>query len=149
MFAITLVTDLKGLRLARYAIASLILSQDSDFRIHLHTDGFDLAEDDPIRWLASSRDRVLEGHRLSSHEFADMRTAAHISPAQFLKFAAIRPLIGQYDRVLYIDTDLLFFRSVPFETFAMGGHPVAAVHDVAEISGITSDTFQKRSAANG
>jgi lipopolysaccharide biosynthesis glycosyltransferase len=149
MIALTLVTDQKGLRLARYAITSFLLAQRGPCDIHLYCDGFELAPDDPLFAIANQHGRSLQAHSLSGSAFSHFNTAAHISTTQFLKFRAIEPLLAGYDRVLYADTDLLFFEDLPLAEFDMQGHPLAAVYDVAEVNGITSPDFAQRCHDNG
>lgn len=147
--AVIFVTDARGRDLARLAVASFVLSQSWPCDLHLACDGFALDPDDPLRGLCAGRGRDLRTPALSSSDYAGMRSAGHISRAQFLKLAAVEPLLEGYERVLYVDTDFLFLRDMPAHRADLGGRPLGACFDVAEAGAITDPDFLGNCARTG
>ncbi|WAJ27051.1 glycosyltransferase family 8 protein [Antarcticirhabdus aurantiaca] len=147
--ALSLVTDLNGSKLANFAIASFILSQSKPVDIHLYQDGYKRQPHERLAELATSRGFKIQTHELSSDQFNGYRSAKHITKTQFLKFIAVKDLLGEYERVLYSDTDILFMRDLDLNSVDFGGCPLAACFDVAEVSGITNDQFAANCERNG
>ncbi|TDL81104.1 hypothetical protein E2L08_07130 [Palleronia sediminis] len=147
--AAVFVTDERGRDLARFSVASFALTQGWPCDIHLACDGFALPSDDPLRALCAERGIAFHTPALSSSGYAGLKSAAHISAAQFLKFAAVAPLTGRYRRVLYSDTDFLFLRDMPAHEVDLGGQPLGACFDVAEAGAITDPAFVRNCRAHG
>lgn len=148
-FAITLVSDERGIDLAKFALASFFLSQDANIDAHLYCDGFQIDRKDPIFALARSRGFKLTAHEVSSRNFGTFKTARHITRTQFLKLVSVKDLLPVYDRVLYADIDLLFFHALDLAAVNFQGKRIAASFDVAEVSGITNADFAANCATHG
>lgn len=140
--ALTFLTDRRGLDLARFSIASFVLSQRQGCDIHLTCDGFTLPLNDALRTLCSDRGFELIAHVESSDRYCGMRTANHISRTQFLKLASVQNIVNDYSRVVYVDTDFLFLDEMQLAETDFGDNPLAACYDVAEASGITDPEFR-------
>lgn len=143
------ITDRRGLRLARHAVGSFALAHGGASDVRLYCDGFELAQDDPLTRLCASCGARFSTRPLSSASFAGLTTSAHISATSYAKFAALADAAKDFGRVLYADTDILFFAPLPLATVDLAEFPLAATHDVAETGGIVDPEFRRNCARNG
>jgi lipopolysaccharide biosynthesis glycosyltransferase len=133
--ALAMLTDRRGYRLARYAMASALLTQTEDFDPHLFVKDWDGPDpDDGVVALARRLGKPIHVTRLTDDAFADMQlqTATHITPTAYGKFAALELLSDRYDRALYADTDILFYDPISLNAIDFCGNPIAAVNDLAD-----------------
>ncbi|CAN5301185.1 hypothetical protein BH11PSE2_BH11PSE2_02900 [soil metagenome] len=148
--AITLITDQRGYGLARYALASILASQTDAYDLYLHCDGFEPPPaTDSLFDLARRVGRRLIMRGVSDATYEGYGTAGHISTTTLKKFSAVRDLAGDYERVLYADTDILHFDALPLSTEDFAGRPVAAVYDIAESTGLTDPAFTENCRRGG
>lgn len=137
--ALAMVTDQRGYRLARYAMASALLTQTDSYTPTLLLHGWDgPASDDGLLKLARRVGKPLELMRLDETAFDThgLWTAAHISKTTYMKLAAFERLSQTYDHALYVDTDVLFYEPVSLGTIDFRGNPLAAVYDLADCNAI-------------
>jgi len=142
------ITDKKGIDLARFSIASFVRSQTDNCAITLYCDGFALDENDPVQRYATKAGARFTTKPISSDPFKSQKTLGHISVTTFSKFTAAMDASRDFDRVLYSDTDILYFDALPLRSLDFRGFPIAAAYDVAETSGVTDPTFVANCAAN-
>lgn len=154
--AVCFLTDARGWPLARYAIASFILSQSNDYDIVLSCDGWpgpDAA--DPLLALARARGIRLETAVLAAPapendpSAVNMRVFGHITATVFRKLDAVLPLLPRYARVVYADIDILFLHDARLHAVDLGGNPIGAVIDYSICGDDVAGSFAARSRANG
>lgn len=130
--AILLITDRKGYPLARYAMASILASQDYAFDLLLFCNGWDGPDAaDGIHALARAAGRRLIVRPIGADREG---MASSIGRSKASKLDAVLSLADTHDRVLYADTDILFFDSLPLGTVDLGGRTMAAVRDFAPVN---------------
>jgi lipopolysaccharide biosynthesis glycosyltransferase len=133
--AIAMITDQKGYALARYALASVLLSQTHDYTPYLFVDRWDGPTDsDGLLHLGRSVGRPIEVVKFDTNVFGQMglKARSHVSLAAYLKFDALQYLSKRFDRALYADTDMLFYRSLDIAGVDFHGNPIGAVYDLGE-----------------
>jgi lipopolysaccharide biosynthesis glycosyltransferase len=128
--AFVYVIDERGFELATHSAISLVLSQRSPCDIHMFCYQFSptlssrlsaaLAELRATLTLHPIRDALVEQHQ----------TCGHVTTPSLLKVSAIEKLVGQCDRVIYLDHDLLVFDDLKIEDIEFGDVPIAAVIDM-------------------
>lgn len=120
------------------------MSQTEDYDLFLHCDRWDgPPQDDPLFALAVKFGRTLQIRVVENSAYDSYETASHISTTTLLKLEAVKNLVEIYDRVLYVDTDMLFFSALPLRGIDFKGNGLAAVIDVAEAGSITDPDFAK------
>jgi lipopolysaccharide biosynthesis glycosyltransferase len=130
--AIALVTDQPGYELARHAAVSIIMSQKSEYDLYVFCHKFEPPKQDPIFSYAASKAIRLEMLLITDKVSETFLTHGHITTATLLKFEAVDRLAKQYDRILYSDIDILFFKDIGIDTIDFQNKPLAAVVDVGE-----------------
>ena len=133
--AIAMITDQKGYALARYALASVLLSQTHDYTPYLFVDRWDGPTDaDGLLHLGKSVGRPIEVVKFDTNVFGQMnfKTTSHVSFSTYLKFDALRYLRERHDRALYADTDMLFYHPLDIAGIDFHGNPIGAVYDLGE-----------------
>jgi lipopolysaccharide biosynthesis glycosyltransferase len=139
--AVVYVIDEKGYDLARHAATSFILTQSSFQDAYLFCHNF----------LPNPSDRLIEvgrehGVRVHLNPIDNPHTETthgQITKTHFLKMEAVDRIAQSYDRVLYVDNDLLFFEEIFLEKINLEGLPVGAVYDIAETGCLTNPDFIK------
>jgi len=142
------ITDQVGLKSARYSIASFVETQAPGSSITLYCDGFTLEPNDVLNSISRSRGFHFQAKTISSAAFSKEPTSQHISAATFLKFSAAVDASRDFKRVLYSDTDVLYFVRADFEGFNLREQPLAAAYDVAETTSITDPQFKENCDRN-
>ena len=127
--AFVYVTDGRGFDLAKHSTMSLALSQPGLRDIFIFCYRF--VAELPSSYRAAMRAR---GIRLTLEDIGDPvlerhPTKGHVTTPTLLKLSAVQKLIGLYDRIVYLDNDMLVFADLRIETLAFGDAPVAAVID--------------------
>ena len=133
--AIAMITDEKGYALARYALASVLLSQTHDYTPFLFVDRWDgPTNEDGLLRLGKSIGRPVEVVKFDTNVFGQrgFKTKSHVSLAAYLKFDALRYLSKRFDRALYADTDMLFYQPLDIADVDFHGNPIGAVYDLGE-----------------
>jgi|WetSurMetagenome_2_1015567.scaffolds.fasta_scaffold16415_2 lipopolysaccharide biosynthesis glycosyltransferase len=134
--AITLVFDNKAFELAKYSLISAMLYGESGYHYCIFTHDFDVPADDPIFAIAGELGVTLKCRRIQQRRDVHGDRDARVTPASLLKIDAIDVLSKDYDRILYIDTDVLILDRLGLEGLAFDGHPIAAAYDMAEVIGM-------------
>lgn len=147
--AIAYVTDAYGYELVRHSAVSVMLTQGARHDVHVFCNGFLPAADDMLRTAAERAGVRLRFNPIDDIDPGAIRFGGHITRTCLLKLDAIDALCDSYDRVLYLDGDVLVFRDLALDQIAMDGHPIAAVHDIAECGGITDPAFHANCARTG
>jgi lipopolysaccharide biosynthesis glycosyltransferase len=137
--AVVYVVDEKGYELAQHAATSFILTQKGFQNAHLFCHNF----------LPNSSERLVmvgQKHGVQVHidpiaNPLSETTHSQISSTHFLKMEAVDRVVQAYDRVLYVDYDILFFEEILLEKINLEGYPVAAVYDIAETGCLTNPLF--------
>ena len=133
--AIAMITDQKGYALARYALASVLLSQTYDYTPFLFVDRWDgPTDEDGLLRLGRSIGRPVEVVKFDKNIFGQLgyKTRPHVSLAAYLKFDALQYLSKRFDRALYADTDMLFYQPLDISGIDFHGNPIGAVYDLGE-----------------
>lgn len=147
--AIAYVTDARGYELVRHSAVSVMLTQGARHDVHIFCNGFLPAADDTLHAAAERAGVTLRCSPIDDIDPGAIRFGSHITRTSLLKLDAIDALCDSYDRILYLDGDVLVFRDLALGEIAMDGHPVAAVHDIAECGGITDPEFRANCARTG
>jgi hypothetical protein len=149
-------TDARGWTLARYAIASFILSQSNNYDIVLTCDGWPGPDaTDPLLAIARAHEItlktvILEAPTPDKEPLARKgRLFGHITETTFRKMDAILGLLPHYARVVYADIDILFVRDARLHAVDLGGKSIGAVMDYAICGDDVAGSFAARSRANG
>jgi lipopolysaccharide biosynthesis glycosyltransferase len=124
------VTDKKGFELAGLSIMSVAMSQPRP--CHIHVSCYKFAPR-PDKRLLEALTRL--GAELSFSEIADVAleqhsTHGHVTTPALLKLAAVAQLTREYDRVVYLDNDILVFEDLKIGHLNFGAYPIAAVTDM-------------------
>jgi lipopolysaccharide biosynthesis glycosyltransferase len=139
--AVVYVIDEKGYELARHAATSFILTQASFQDVHLFCDSFSPSPSDRLTELG--RERGVRVHIEPIDNRHTEITQGQITKTHFLKLEAVDRIVKAYDRVLYVDNDILFFDEIFLERIDLEGLPVGAVYDIAETGCLTNPDFIK------
>lgn len=153
--ALVFVTDRRGLELTRHAIASAAVTQRSVRKSILFCVDF-LPEDDKglldgafargmqveMRPLAKMALPIADGRGDGAHN--------HVSATATLKIHAMASLVGEFDRLLYLDGDVLLMQDIGLPELEFAGKPIAAVYDIAKVGELPgSGGFHANCLANG
>ena len=126
--AFVYVTDEQGFELALHSALSLAISQPDPPTVHMFCYRFipDLGRLLPRG--AGSLNLIIDGigdERLEQHQ-----TSGHVTTPSLLKLLAIDKLSGAYDRIMFLDNDVLVFQDLRIASLEFGTAPIAAVLDV-------------------
>ncbi len=142
--ALAMVTDARGYCLARYAMASALLTQTEPFTPYLFIDRWDgPAETDGLLRLAQRLGSPLQIIRLTQNTYQDknFQVTKHLTRTAYQKFTAIQSLVGAHDRVLYADTDTIFYEPLPISQVDFRGNPIAAVFELSQTQEVGETGF--------
>jgi lipopolysaccharide biosynthesis glycosyltransferase len=128
--AFVYVTDECGFELARHSAASLALSQSEPCDIHIFCHQFSPT----VPWQFASAMADLRA-KLVFHDIGDTaveehQTHGHVTTPTLLKPLAVGKLVNDYDRIVYLDNDILVFDDLRVEKINFGRTPIAAVIDM-------------------
>lgn len=146
---IAYVTDARGYELVRHSAASVLLTQRTPHDLHVFCNGFMPAADDTLRAAAERAGVLLRFNPIDDIDPGAIRFGSHITRTSLLKLDAIDALCDSYDRILYLDGDVLVFRDLALGEIDLGAHPIAAAHDIAECGGITDADFRANCTRTG
>ena len=135
------VIDEKGYELARHAATSFILTQSNFQDIHVFCHKFLPSSSDRLIGVAQENNVRVHFEAIDDPQTESMATFGHITKTAYLKFEAIDRASQLYDRVLYVDHDILFFQNIFLEKIHLEGLPIGAVYDIADIGGLTDPNF--------
>jgi lipopolysaccharide biosynthesis glycosyltransferase len=124
------VTDKKGFELAGLSAISVALSQPRPCHIHVFCHNF--LPEGTSRW---SEEVVKLGAKLTFSQIGDAaveqyRTHGHVTTPTLLKLTAVAALVPDFDRVVYLDNDVLVFEDLKIGDLDFGSYPIGAVTDM-------------------
>jgi lipopolysaccharide biosynthesis glycosyltransferase len=128
--AFAYVTDERGLELARHSILSVALSQNRPCDFHVFCYQF---SPPPSPDFTAALDRLrasLVFHTISDLAMEQHKTWGHVTTPTLLKPAAVGALAGSYDRIVYLDNDIIVFEDMQIASIDFGQAPIAAVIDM-------------------
>lgn len=144
--AAVFVTDELYLEITRHAAAVFMINNENT-DVLIYCDGFQPPIDKALGIAASER-----GIQFSYHSMpGDARTLSldtHVTKTMLCKFHAINECLKYYDRVVYLDGDVLVLGPLPIRTLDFESHPVAAVYDIAEMGCMTDPRFMENVREN-
>jgi lipopolysaccharide biosynthesis glycosyltransferase len=139
--AVVYVTDKKGCELTWHAATSFMLSQSNFHDLYIFCHNFMPVSTDRLIKIGRENGVRVHFEPIDDPRIVDLKSVGHITKTTFLKFESIDRVAHAFDRVLYIDHDILLFEDLFLEKINLEEHPVGAVYDIAEISGITNPSF--------
>lgn len=128
--AFVYVTDERGFELVHHSALSLALSQPPPCNIHIFCYRFPPKPPALFQTAMASHNVVVTFHDISDAELENHQTCLHVTTPTLLKPLAVDRLVGQYDRIVYLDNDLLVFDKLGIEDIMFGQMPLAAVVDM-------------------
>jgi lipopolysaccharide biosynthesis glycosyltransferase len=139
--ALVYVIDQKGYDLARHAATSFMLTQ-SDF-CDLHVFCHNFMPDPADRLIEIGREKGVRVHLepIDDPLINGLNAVGRLPKTTFLKFESVNKIARAYDKVLYVDHDILFFENVFLEKVDLDGFPVGAVYDIAKVGDRTDRGF--------
>ncbi len=146
--AVALVLDSRAFELAKYSLISAMLHGESNHHYYIFSHNFDISEDDPIFTIARDMGVVLRCPRIRQDREILYNNDFRVTSTSLLKIDAIDILSKDYDKVLYIDPDVLIFDRLQIADLSFDSHPIAAVYDMAEVIG-TYDVVGMESKSAG
>jgi hypothetical protein len=144
--AVVYVIDEKGYELARHAATSFILTQAGFQDAYLFCHNFIPNPSDPLIEVGLKHGVRVHINPIESP--LNETTQSQLSKTHFLKMEAVDKIVKAFDRILYVDYDILFFEELFLEKVNLEGLPVAAVYDIAETGCLTNPDFIKNCRQN-
>lgn len=151
--AIVLVTDHRGLMLTEHAAAAAVVTQKGTREVVIFCHGFDPVPNATLVQRSAAVGatvvyRALEARRTDPARGYEATGAhAHVSSTALFKAHAIHELRGVYERVVYIDGDVLLMGDIGLEAIDFQSHPIAAVYDIALVGDLDeAEPFASRCA---
>jgi len=128
--AFVYVTDEIGFELARHSAVSLALSQSEPCDIHIFC--YQFSPRVPRRFSDAMADlrANLIFHDIGDTAVEEHQTHGHVTTPTLLKPLAVGKLVNDYDRIVYLDNDILVFDDFRIEKINFGRTPIAAVIDM-------------------
>jgi lipopolysaccharide biosynthesis glycosyltransferase len=123
-------TDAGGLDLLRHSAVSLAMSQHRPCDIHIFCHRFRPAPSDRLHGALASLGATLTLHDIADAGLEQHQTCGHVTKPVLLRPGAVDRLAGDYDRIVYLDNDMLVFDDLGIEALEFGRLPVAAVIDM-------------------
>jgi lipopolysaccharide biosynthesis glycosyltransferase len=139
--AVVYVVDEKAYELARHAVTSFMLTQSGFQDAHVFCHNFSPSPSD--RLIDVGREHGVRVHLKPIDNPHTEFTRGQITKTHFLKMEAVDRIAQAYDRILYVDHDILFFDEIFLEKINLEGLPVGAVYDIAETGCLTDPDFIK------
>jgi lipopolysaccharide biosynthesis glycosyltransferase len=124
------VTDARGYDLLRHSAVSLALSQPAPCDIHVFCYDFLPPAHDALASALAELNANLTVAPLSDPALEQHETCLHVTKPSLLKLLAVERLVEDYDRVVFLDNDLLIFGDLRIDALQFGSRPIAAVTDL-------------------
>ena len=153
--ALVFLTDQRGFELTEHAAAAALITQGSIRHIIVFCVDFLPLEQTRLQEQAKNRDfafeyRPIDGVCSARVGYVASDAHSHVTSAALLKMAALNALSTEFDRALYVDSDVLLMQDFELAKIDFGGAAIAAVYDIARSGGLSSDPdFFERCAAYG
>ena len=124
------VTDAQGFDLAIISAASIGLSRSGPCDIIIFCHKF-TAQPQP----RLSAELLQRGIRLLFRQIEDTavdhhETHKHVTTPSLLKLRAVANLVSEYDRIVFLDNDVLTLQDLKLQELELGAYPIAAVIDM-------------------
>jgi lipopolysaccharide biosynthesis glycosyltransferase len=146
--AFVYVTDRSGYELAQHSAMSLVLSQPAPCAVQIFCYQFTPSPIAGFSELLAARGAILTVSPISNLAVEHHTTFGHVTTPTLLKLSAVAKLIRDYDRIIYLDNDILVFDDLKLGEVELGKYPIAAVIDMdLSATGVLRDT--KWAAAGG
>ena len=123
-------TDEGGFDLVRHSAMSLALSQKSPCSIHVFCYRFLPGSSDRLPAALRELGATLTLDRIEDAELERHETCLHVTKPALLRLLAMERLTALYDRIVYLDNDVLVFDDLGIEELDFGSSSVAAVVDM-------------------
>jgi lipopolysaccharide biosynthesis glycosyltransferase len=146
--AVVYVIDKNGYELARHAATSFLLTQSNFQDVHVFCHNFMPDPSDRLLKIAQETGVQVHIEPIDDPKLNEIKRNQYTTKAALLKFKAVNEIADAYDRVLYVDHDILFFEEVFLEKVNLEDFPVGAVYDLAEISGLANRSFAHNCGQN-
>jgi lipopolysaccharide biosynthesis glycosyltransferase len=124
------VTDKNGYELLQHSAISLVLSQPTSCNIHVFCYQFMPEPSDRFSARVTALGASVTFSQISNLEVEAHSTSGHVTTPTLLKLSAVAGLVEHYDRIIYLDNDILVFGDLQIESIVFGDAPVAAVIDM-------------------
>lgn len=152
--AILWVTDERGFNLAEHSVAVALLTQRATPCL-IFCVGFEPPASTNLALAARRLGVSVEYRPLKKRETTEKLHRGkgahkHVSSAATLKMDAVWSLKGEFDRALYVDSDVLLMEDFGLEAVDFEGFALAAVYDLGKVGELGDDTgFHSRCEENG
>jgi lipopolysaccharide biosynthesis glycosyltransferase len=124
------VTDKKGFELAGLSIMSVAMSQPRPCHIHVFCYKFAPRPDQRLLDALTRLGAELRFSEIADDAVEQHPTHGHVTTPALLKLAAVAQLTADYDRIVYLDNDILVFDDLKIGQLNFGAFPIAAVTDM-------------------
>jgi lipopolysaccharide biosynthesis glycosyltransferase len=124
------VTDQRGLGLATMSAMSVGLSQPKPCHVRIFCHKFVPEPDQRLSDAARKLGMQLTFSQIEDRAVEHHKTYNHVTTPSLLKLRAVASLTSDYDRIVFLDNDVLIFRDLEIERLPFGPMPVAAVTDI-------------------
>jgi lipopolysaccharide biosynthesis glycosyltransferase len=128
--AFVYVTDERGYELMKHSAVSLALSQPKPCNIQVWCYQFLPGPSDSLPRALAELGANVTIAPLSDPDLEQHETCLHVTKPSLLKLPAVERLVDDYDRVVFLDNDLLIFDDLRIDRLAFGAAPIAAVTDL-------------------
>ena len=147
--AVVFATNKKCFQLARHAATSFILTQTQfqDVYIFCHT----LLPNPKDRLIDVGEEHGIRVHMepISDPYFEKLHSSGYLKKiVQHLKLKSLETISHAYDRVLFVDCDILFYDQISLDKVDLEGFPIGAAYDIAVTSEITGPDFLQNCRLN-
>jgi lipopolysaccharide biosynthesis glycosyltransferase len=116
--------------LLQHSAVSLALSQKHGCDIHIFCYRFEPHDQDVLQVALNDLGSTVTLHQIADEELERYQTRGHVTRPALLRLLAVERLIGSYDRIVYLDNDVLVLADLTIEALEFGSRPVAAVVDM-------------------
>lgn len=124
------VTDERGYDLATLSALSLGLSQPRPCHIRIFCHKFMPKAGGRFQAAAERLGIRLSFAPIEDAAAEQHQTHGHVTTPTLLKLRAVENLVATFDRVVFLDNDVLVFEDLKIEAIDFGRHPIAAVADM-------------------
>ncbi len=142
-----MVTDQRGYWLAEHAAAVALITQRATRTVLIFCVGFSGEPEGRLTAAAAARGFSLTFRTLQPSAFStDVSKGYHSHVCQHCIAEAPRVefLREEFDRAMYIDSDILLMEDLRIENVEFEGHPIAAVYDIGMVGALydSADFYQ-------
>jgi lipopolysaccharide biosynthesis glycosyltransferase len=124
------VTDKKGFDLAALSIMSVAMSQPRPCHIQVFCYKFAPRPDSRLLEALTRLGAELRFSEIADDAVEQHPTHGHVTTPALLKLSAVARLMAAYDRIVYLDNDVLLFEDLKIAQLDFGAFPIGAVTDI-------------------